>query len=137
VRTIIRLSSFAALYGFCGCVNSIVGLQSDGTYLLERNERSASCEALTKNLTNRVEVLRTLPAKAKAERETPPPTASSLFGRWFSGPNRGLAAVEEYDRERAHAYAVHRHMSEKKCTPVDLDRELADVAAEMANIRGK
>ena len=118
-----------------GCASALVGLQSDGTYVLERNEQSATCEALYKSIWGRIELIKTLPEKARKEQRDPPPTASSLFGRLFSGPNKGLVAVQEYNRERSHAYALQRAMNEKKCVTVELDRELADVATEMAQIR--
>jgi hypothetical protein len=53
----------------------------------------------------------------------------------FGGSAKGLKAVEEYDRERAHAYALQRAMREKKCVNVDLDLELGDVPAQIARIR--
>ncbi len=124
------------LLGLTACGSSLVGLQSDGTYILERGERSSSCDALQKNFTSRVEVLKALPAKARAEQETAPATAWSMFGRLLGAPNRGLAAIQEYDRERAHAQALQRNMHEKKCLAVDLDRELAETDAAMAAIRG-
>jgi len=114
---------------------STLGLQTDGTYHLERQEESASCEQLYKNIWGRIQLLKGLPAKAMAEQATPAPTASLLFGRWFKGSTSGLAAVEEYDRERAHTYALQRAMREKKCVSVDVDLELAEVTAEMAKIR--
>ena len=119
-----------------GCASSIVGLQSDGTYILERNERTFSCDTLRKNFTDRVEVLKLLPEKAKAEREEAPQTAASLISRWMSGPSKGLVAIEQYDRERAHAQALQRTLSEKNCPPADLDRELAEADAEVTRIRG-
>lgn len=119
-----------------GCASALVGLQSDGKYILERNEQSAGCEALYKSIWGRIELMKTLPDKARKEQQDPPPTASLLFGRWFSGPNKGLAAVQEYNRERAHAYALQRTMNERKCVTVELDRELAEVNTEMAKVRG-
>lgn len=118
-----------------GCASVSVGLQTDGTYVLERGEQSADCHALHKNIWGRIQILKGIPARAKAERETAPPTASSLFGRWFGGPNRGLVAVEEYNRERAHVNSLQRTMVEKKCLAVDLEGELREVHAEMASIR--
>ncbi len=118
-----------------GCASASVGFQTNGTYVLERNELSADCQALHKNISGRIQVLKGIPAKARAEQQTTPSTASSLFGRWFGGQNKGLAAVGEYDRERAHVYALQRTMVEKKCVAVDVDAELAEVAAEMTKIR--
>jgi len=124
-----------ALQNLSGCASTLVGLQSDGTYILERNEQSGSCQTLYQSIWGRIEILKAIPAKARTEQQTAPPTTSLLFGRWFSGRNKGLAAVEEYDRERAHAYALQRAMNEKKWVTVDLDRELSEVTAEMAKIR--
>jgi hypothetical protein len=114
---------------------SSLGLQSDGTYLLERQEEQATCDQLYKDIWGRIQLIKGLPAKAMAEQATPPPTASLLFGRWFDSSSKGLKAVQEYDRERAHAYAIQRTMREKKCVNVNVDQELAEVATEMARIR--
>lgn len=117
-----------------GCMSSLAGLQSDGNYVLERSEQSASCEVLYKNIWGRIELIKALPAQAKKEREQPPPTASLLFGRLFSGPS-GLTAIQDYNRERAHALALQRVMNEKKCVTIELERELSEVDAEMAKVR--
>jgi hypothetical protein len=117
-----------------GCMGSL-GLQSDGTYRLERHEESATCDVLYKDIWGRIQLMKGLPAKAMSEQATPPPTASLLFGRWFGGADKGLKAVEDYDRERAHTYALQRIMREKKCVNVDVDLELAEAAAEMSRIR--
>ncbi len=121
---------------FWSCASARVGFQSDGSYILERGEQSADCQTLHKNITARIQVLKSMPAKAQVERASVPPTASSFFGRWFGGPNKGSAVVEEYYRERAHVYALQRTMVEKKCLPVDVDGELAQTSAEMARFRG-
>jgi hypothetical protein len=118
-----------------GCAAARVGLQTDGSYVLERNEQGADCQALHKNIWGRIELIKGLPAKARVEQETAPPTASSLFGRLFGGPSKGLDAVAQYDRERAHVYALQRTMIEKKCVAVDVDGELATASADMARLR--
>jgi hypothetical protein len=130
-----RMMVIWGVLGLAACGSSLVGLQSDGTYVLERGEQSSGCDALHKNFKDRLEVLKALPEKAKAEREAAPATALSMFGRLFSGPNKGLAAIQEYDRERAHAHALQRTMHERKCLAVDLDRELAEADAEVTKIR--
>ena len=135
VRIIHCLVLLAAASQIWGCASASVGFQTNGTYILERNEQSADCQALHKNIWGRIQILKGLPAKARAEQQTTPTTASSLFGRLFGGQNKGLAAVGEYDRERAHVYALRRTMVEKKCIDVDVDAELAEAAAEMAKIR--
>jgi hypothetical protein len=134
VRVIILAVLLSAALQLVGCMSSL-GLQSDGNYVLERHEEQASCDALYKNIWGRIQLIKGLPAKAMAEQAAPPPTASLLFGRWFGGGSKGLKAVEEYDRERAHTYALQRAMREKKCVSVDVDLELAEVAAQMAKIR--
>jgi hypothetical protein len=118
-----------------GCAAVSVGLQTDGRYVLERNEQSADCQSLHKNIWGRIQILKGLPEKARAEQQTAPPTASSLFGRWFGGPNKGLAAIQQYDRERAHVNALQRTMIDKKCVAVPLDTELVEADAEIARIR--
>src|SRR5262245_44283857 len=133
VRMVLCAVLLGATHGLGACGGSL-GLQSDGTYLLERQERDASCDTLYKDIWGRIQLIKGLPAKAAAEQATPPPTASLLFGRFFSS-DKGLKAVEEYDRERAHAYALERVMREKKCVNVDVDLELAGAASEMARIR--
>ena len=117
-----------------GCASARIGLQSDGTYILESRERSADCQVLHKSIWGRIEIIKGLPAKARAEQQTVPSTAFSLFGRLF-GANKGLDAIAQYDRERAHVYALQRTMIEKKCIAVDVDAELAEANAEMARLR--
>ena len=136
VRAILSAVLLATVHQLAGCMSSL-GLQSDGTYLLERHEEQATCDTLYKSLWGRIELIRRLPAKAMAEQAAPPPTAFSLLGRWLgdSGSSKGLKGVAEYDRERAHAYALQRSMREKKCVNVDLDLELAETAEAMARIR--
>jgi hypothetical protein len=134
VRAVIGIVLLAAAHQVGGCMSSL-GLQSDGTYLLERHEEQASCDALYKSIWGRIQLIKGLPAKAMAEQAQPAPTASLLFGRWFGGSTKGLKAVAEYDRERAHTYALQRLMREKKCVAVDVDLELGEVHAEMAKIR--
>jgi hypothetical protein len=120
---------------FWSCASARIGFQSDGSYVLERGEQSADCQALHKNIMARIQVVKGMPARAMAEQASAPPTASSFFGRWFGGPNKGLDAVQEYNRERAHVYALQRTMVEKKCLAVDVDGELAQTSSEMARFR--
>ena len=118
-----------------GCASASVGLQSDGRYILERSEQSADCQALYRNIWGRIQIIKDLPAKARAEQQTAPPTAFSLFGRLFGGANKGLDAVAQYNRERAHVYALQLTMVDKKCLAVDVEGELTQASAEMARIR--
>jgi hypothetical protein len=134
VRAVLTIVLLAGAHQLTGCVGSL-GMQSDGTYLLESSEEQATCDSLYKSLWGRIQLIRELPAKAKAERAAPPPTASSLLGRWLDSSGKGLKAVEDYDRELAHAYALQRTMRQKKCVNVDVDLEIAQAAAEMARIR--
>jgi hypothetical protein len=120
-----------------GCASVSVGLQSDGRYILERSEQSADCQGLHRNIWGRMQVIKSLPAKARAEQQSTPTTTSSLFGRWFGGPGKGLASIQQYDRERAHVSALQLTMLEKKCISVEVETELATADAEMAQIRAK
>jgi hypothetical protein len=134
VRIVVCVVLLAAVHQLGGCLSAL-GLQSDGSYLLERHEEQASCDVLYKDIWGRIQLIKGLPAKAVAEQAAPPPTASQLFGRFFGGADKGLKAVEDYDRERAHTYALQRLMREKKCVGVDVDLELSEASAEMARIR--
>jgi hypothetical protein len=58
-----------------------------------------------------------------------------MWARFFSIPNKGVPALEQYDHERAHVAALHRAMIAKGCVPLDLDRELAASDAAIAEVR--
>lgn len=117
-----------------GCSASI-GLQKDGSYNLESTEQTMDCSRLSNSIWGRLQVLKSLPAKARTEREAAAPTALQAFGRWFGGSNKGLAALEEYDRERAHVRSLHRTLIGKGCPPLDIERELAETDAQIAEYR--
>jgi hypothetical protein len=140
VKSVSNLGYTALVWGLlalAGCASTIVGLQTDGTYILEKNEHTQSCDAMGRSFAERVEILKLLPETAKAERESVPQTAVSMLSRWMSSGKQGLAAIEQYDTERAHAHALQRAMHDRQCPPVDLDRDLAEADARIASIRGK
>jgi hypothetical protein len=115
-----------------------LGLQTDGTYILERNEQTLDCERLYKAIWGRVQNMKAMPAKAKAEMEQLPPTAFLAIGRIFGGQNKGLATIDEYDREAAHVGALHRTMTEKRCSNrLDLEQELGETESAMSELRRK
>ncbi len=125
---------FACTLG-AGCSTPSLGLQKDGTYNLDSGEQAMDCQRLSNNIWGRLQVLKSLPAKAKGERAAAAPTAAQAFGRWFGGSTKGLASLEEYDRERAHVRSLHRTLISKGCPPVDLERELAATDAEISEYR--
>ena len=115
-----------------------LGLQKDGTYIMEANEQSLDCDRLYKAIWGRVQTMKTLPAKAKAELDQAPPTAFLALGRIFGGQSKGLATIAEYDRESAHVGALHRTMIEKNCQGrLDLERELGETESAMSQLRQK
>jgi hypothetical protein len=118
-----------------GCASATIGLQKDGTYNLESGEQSMDCTRLSNSIWGRLQVLKALPAKAKAEREAAAPTAIQAVGRWFGGSTKGLASLAEYDRERAHARSLHRTLLDKGCPPLDIERELAETDAQISEYR--
>jgi len=120
-----------------GCAGLSVGLQQDGSYILEQSERSLNCDRLHKTIWGHIEVMKGLPERAKAEMAKTPPTAFLAIGRIFGGPNKGLATMDEYDREAAHVAALDRTMAEKGCVRIDLARELAEPERAMAELRRK
>ena len=118
-----------------GCASASIGLQKDGTYNLETSEQAMDCTRLSNGIWGRLQVLKAIPAKAKAEREAAAPTAVQAFSRWFGGSNKGLASLEEYDRERAHIRSLHGVLIAKGCPPLDIERELAGTDAEISQYR--
>jgi hypothetical protein len=118
-----------------GCAGASIGLQKDGSYNLDSGEQSMDCTRLSNSIWGRLQVLKSLPAKAKAERDAAAPTAVQAFGRWFGGSSKGLASLQEYDRERAHARALHRTLLDKGCPPLDIEGELAATDAAIAEYR--
>jgi hypothetical protein len=118
-----------------GCSSTTVGLQKDGTYILDNDELSLDCQRLSNSLWGRLQVLKSLPDRAKAEREAAAPTAVQAVGRWFGGSTRGLASLAEYDRERAHVRSLHRTLLGKGCPPLDIERELAATDAAISQYR--
>jgi hypothetical protein len=130
------------LLGICmhmlsGCAGVPVGLQKDGSYILDRSEQSLDCDRLYKAIWGRLQLMKQLPERAKAELEKTPPTAFLAMGRIFGGQNKGLATIDEYDREAAHVDALHRTMLQKNCARIDLERELADTEFAMSQLRRK
>ena len=118
-----------------GCSSTSIGLQKDGTYTLDSSEQTMDCNRLSNSIWGHLQVLKALPAKAKVERASAAPTAAQAVGRWFGGSSKGLASLEEYDRERAHVRSLHRTLIGKGCPPLDIERELAAIDAEIAEYR--
>ena len=70
VRIIHCLVLLIAASQIWGCASASVGFQTNGTYVLERNEQSADCQVLHKNISGRIQVLKGLPVKARAEQRS-------------------------------------------------------------------
>lgn len=117
-----------------GCATK-VGLQSDGSYILDRAEQGMDCQRLSNSIWGRLQVLKSLPDKIQKEREAAAPTAFQALGRMFGGSSQGLANLKEYDRERAHVRSLHRQLIERGCPPVDVEREIAATDANVAPYR--
>lgn len=130
------LSAFSCVLALlaAGCAAK-VGLQSDGSYMLDRNEQTMDCQRLSNSVWGRLQILKALPDKIKAEREAAAPTAFSAFGRLFGSSSQGLINMKEYERERAHVRSLHRQLVDKGCPPVDVEREIALTDAEVAPYR--
>jgi hypothetical protein len=118
-----------------GCSSASIGLQKDGTYNLDSSEQTMDCTRLSNSIWGRLQVLKSLPAKAKAERQAAAPTAVQAVGRWFGSSTKGLASLAEYDRERAHVRSLHRTLIGKGCPPLDIESELAATDAAIAEYR--
>jgi hypothetical protein len=132
----VGLLAVAMMIQLTGCASSLpVGLQQDGSYILDKNEWSMDCDRLYKAAWGHIQLMKQFPARAKAERESTPPTAMLAFGRMFGSKEQGIATFQEYDRKRAHVDALHRAMVVKGCARIDPERELAETDAAMAEMR--
>ena len=120
----------AAALALAGCAASI-GLREDGSYALTTNELDMDCPRLRNSILGRLDILKSLPAAVKVERENAAPTAAAAFGRLFGG-NGGIAAFATYERERAHVRALHRTLIDKGCPPLDVERELVTLDAAIS-----
>jgi hypothetical protein len=118
-----------------GCASTTIGLQQDGSYNLDTSEEAMDCTRLANSIWGRLQVLKSLPAKAKAERDAAAPTAAQAVGRWFGSSTKGLATLANYDRERAHVRSLHRILIGKGCPPVDIEHELAATDEAIAPYR--
>lgn len=135
-----RASVVWLVVGICilgGCASSKAGYQKDGTFILDSKEQALDCDKLYKNIWGHVQIMKGLPAKAKSEQQSVASNASQMFKRWFGGGGSGLAAVQEYDRERAHVEALRRAMGAKGCMGVDVERELFQTEMAMAEFRSR
>jgi hypothetical protein len=128
------LSCTLLLLMAAGCATK-VGLQGDGSYVLDRGEQSMDCQRLSNSVWGRLQVLKSMPDKIKAEREAAAPTAFQAFGRMFGTSTQGLVNLKEYDRERAHVRSLHRQLIDKGCAPVDVEREVATTDEAVAPYR--
>jgi hypothetical protein len=133
-RATLRAGLCALALASAGCSAS-VGLQKDGTYILERSEETMECPRLANSIWGRLQVLKSLPDKARNERAAAAPTALEAVGRMFGGASKVLPSLKEYDRERAHVRSLHRILLDKGCPPLDIERELAATDAMIAEYR--
>jgi hypothetical protein len=130
----LRGLSCVLLLAASGCAGK-VGLQSDGTYILDKGEQGMDCARLSNSLWGRLQVLKAMPDKISSERAAAAPTALQALGRMFGGSSQGLQSLKEYDRERAHVRSMHRLLIEKGCMPIDVERELVATDAAVAAYR--
>jgi hypothetical protein len=133
-KALLSLSCTLVLLAAAGCATK-VGLQGDGSYILDRGEQSMDCQRLSNSVWGRLQVLKSMPDKIKAEREAAAPTAFQAFGRMFGTSTQGLVNLKEYDRERAHVRSLHRQLIDKGCAPVDVEREVATTDEAVAPYR--
>lgn len=133
-KALASLSCAFLLLAAAGCATK-VGLQGDGSYVLDRGEQSMDCQRLSNSIWGRLQVLKSMPDKIKAEREAAAPTAFQAFGRMFGTSTQGLVNLKEYDRERAHVRSLHRQLIDKGCAPVDVEREVAATDEAIAPYR--
>ena len=133
-RAALRVGLCTLALAWVACSSS-VGLQKDGTYILERTEETMDCQRLANSIWGRLQVLKSLPDKARNERAAAAPTAFEAVGRMFGSPSKALPSLKTYDRERAHVRSLHRILLDKGCPPLNIERELAATDAAIAEYR--
>jgi hypothetical protein len=102
------------------------GLQADGTYQLNNQERQLDCKKLTGTIQVRLLDLRDYRERHKA----------SLLARTVHGAaamtgdgKYGADTDADYARERARLHALNNRLKEKGCKTIDIDGELNAPAA--------
>ena len=133
LRATLHAGLCAMALATAGCSTS-VGLQKDGTYVLDKGEQTLDCQRLANAIWGRLQVLKSIPERARSERAAAAPTAFQAVGRMF-GSSAVLPSLQEYDRERAHVRSLHRILLDKGCPPLDIERELAATDAAIAEHR--
>ena len=93
------------------------------------------CQRLSNSIWGRLQVLKSLPDQAKAERAAAAPTAVQADRALVRRLDQGARTSKEYDRERAHVRSLHRTLIGKGCPPLDIERELAATDAAIAEYR--
>ncbi len=129
------LAFLMAIAAAAACASPDVGYQEDGSYVLEPRELALDCNQLSKDLWGHLQILKNLPWYAEWEQGNEPATLVLAWGRLFGADNKGLAYLDDYDRERAHVAALHGLMTTKGCAPTDLESELAPIDAAAARLR--
>ncbi len=108
------------------------GLGHAGTTGLSHEEQTFDCKQLAFVIGKGIEVLNGLPAKAKAERDAPPPSVVRAFSRLSGG---GIQAVEDFDKEAAHVRALRQHAAQKSCPAIDIDAQIKAADDKIAAFR--
>ena len=93
------------------------------------------CQRLANSTWGRLQILRALPDRMKAERAATAATFVQVVGRMLGGSSKGLESLKQYDRERAHVRSLHQLMLEKGCSPIDVEQEIAITDAAVAPYR--
>ena len=95
------------------------------TYRLTEDEQKLDCPRLASAVQTQFEQIKTLQRKARKEEAAPADNIARWIARASGAPGAGIAALEEVAYVRAKADAFNAALKAKKCTPVDIDPELA------------
>ena len=106
--------------------------QSTVAYATTTEEQTLDCKQLAYVLDTSINKINALPATAELQRKAPPGSVVMVFSRIAGG---GIAAVQDYDIERARAQALSRLLELKRCPAVDVDARTKDAAEKIAGYR--
>jgi hypothetical protein len=114
--------SLLLVLAVAGCAGDLSGPdQLASRSKLDEKEMAADCKKLTELAEHRLREMAPLPAQAKLQRESAPPTVTSFFTRAFSNPRDSMPAYQTFRREKAHIEALNGALVAKGCKPVPVD----------------
>lgn len=93
-------------------------------------QTAPECAAIEASIDHAVQQMANKLAETRKQEAAPPANLVLAYKRMFGPPGSGNAAFEQYERERTRAAGFNAELNAKGCTPVDIDRRLAQTQPE-------